>query len=1144
MNRIPLIVLWITVLSIISLCPLFAQFAGGSGTESEPWQIATAEQLNNVRNYLGPINSDKHFILTANIDLGVAPWNSGEGWVPIGEYNDWYTRNSFTGYLDGDNHLISGLYINRPYANYQGLFSITEAATIKNLTISGMHIVGYDYIGGFVGIDISIGASFSNLLSTGTLIGNSQTGGIGGWSSGSLINCRNSASVSGDNGVGGVVGLNTGTMFNCFNSGIISGTDYIGGLASINYGTIDCSRNTGSVSGSYSVGGLAAMNGYPTATITNSCNSGLVSGSSDSVGGLVGSNAHSAMISNSFNTGFVNGGHWYTGGLVGNQSEATMENCFNTGKVMGGPYTGGAVGVQHQSEEYEYEAAIINCYSTGSVSGDYYTGGFLGLNYLGGRIEYCYWDMDSSGYTTSAGGEGKTTYQMTDSHDSFTYVLWNFEDVWARNNGYPYLMAWVSNITQVPSAISPTYPLNNATSVLPSLTLDWAISSNNVSINNPAGFKLWLGTDNPPTNISNGIDLGWRFTHNLDPDLNPNTTYYWRIVPYNAMGDAQDCPLWSFTTYSSSVQYPNGNELWVSGTTRTIRWQAESAPPEVKLYISFDNGNQWNLITSVAGSKGYYHFQVPVVNSVNCKIKMTSSFNESHYDISDNTFTISSSSAQPKTVITYPSASGVFVGVGQSVNITWTRQNVTNVALDYSIDDGITWIEIVSGLNVSSYNWVTPDNPTVQCRIRVRSLTNPDVCDISNNSFSISKIQVLSPNGGETITGDYSGYLKYLIRWSAPGVTNAKIEYSANGGINWSTVIASTPASSGSFLWSVPGVQTISGMIRVSNAEYAQIYDTSDSSFNIRNPIELINANGGGFITNNSLFNVRWRILDVNPSNTIYWEYSTNNSEWTRINSSPVAINNESMYWYVNTGLFNTMWIRAIENNSNRILCKSQSSFRVTDKILMIYEPNGGESYSAQSTQTIAWDFEGLSNLNISYTFDDGVTWIPIAYNVASNELMYSWVIPDTPSQTCRIKLQDTSFSYMNLESDTNFTISNLQPLVPSAVQGVDVVISGINALISWNPVTEDINGSPIVPDQYIVLYSDSPYANQEDYIVLTNTTGLMATHADVAQDNGSMFYIVVAVKFDRSNQIDVLADLLSRPGRMAWKELKGKLNK
>ena len=67
-------------------------FAGGTGTATDPWQIATAEQLNNVRNYLGPAHSDKFFVLNANIDLDVPPYNTGLGWEPIGNWNG---ENSF-----------------------------------------------------------------------------------------------------------------------------------------------------------------------------------------------------------------------------------------------------------------------------------------------------------------------------------------------------------------------------------------------------------------------------------------------------------------------------------------------------------------------------------------------------------------------------------------------------------------------------------------------------------------------------------------------------------------------------------------------------------------------------------------------------------------------------------------------------------------------------------------------------------------------------------------------------------------------------------------------------------------------------------------------------------------------------------------
>jgi hypothetical protein len=53
-------------------------FAGGKGTEEEPYLVSNAAQLNNVRYYL-----TKAFRQTADIDLGVSPWNDGIGWDPI-----------------------------------------------------------------------------------------------------------------------------------------------------------------------------------------------------------------------------------------------------------------------------------------------------------------------------------------------------------------------------------------------------------------------------------------------------------------------------------------------------------------------------------------------------------------------------------------------------------------------------------------------------------------------------------------------------------------------------------------------------------------------------------------------------------------------------------------------------------------------------------------------------------------------------------------------------------------------------------------------------------------------------------------------------------------------------------------------------
>ena len=55
---------------VLSTSLLNGQFAGGSGTESDPWLIQTRTQLEMLSNYLGAEHTNKHFRQTANIDLG------------------------------------------------------------------------------------------------------------------------------------------------------------------------------------------------------------------------------------------------------------------------------------------------------------------------------------------------------------------------------------------------------------------------------------------------------------------------------------------------------------------------------------------------------------------------------------------------------------------------------------------------------------------------------------------------------------------------------------------------------------------------------------------------------------------------------------------------------------------------------------------------------------------------------------------------------------------------------------------------------------------------------------------------------------------------------------------------------------------
>jgi len=153
-----------------SACPEIPTFAGGSGTELSPYQIETCQQLEDIN--FTPDNGDtypflttgKYFILKNDIDCSMTNpddsdfdedgiWSDGKGFMPIGmtgsTENGWINYNApFYGFFDGDNHTISGLYINRPYYYEVGLFGYIyndddNISTIKDLSIENADITAY-----------------------------------------------------------------------------------------------------------------------------------------------------------------------------------------------------------------------------------------------------------------------------------------------------------------------------------------------------------------------------------------------------------------------------------------------------------------------------------------------------------------------------------------------------------------------------------------------------------------------------------------------------------------------------------------------------------------------------------------------------------------------------------------------------------------------------------------------------------------------------------------------------------------------------------------------------------------------------------------------------------------------------------------
>lgn len=114
------------------------------------------------------------------------------------------------------------------------------------------------------------------------------------------------------------------------------------------------------------------------------------------------------------------------------------------------------------------------------------------------------------------------------------------------------------DIDSAPNPVTPIYPQNNAILVENNKSLKWITGGGGA-----AGFKLNLGTDNPPTNIVQNLDLGTGNSYPLS-NMQNGQVYYWQVVPYNSFGDAQNAPVWSFRMITDwTIGIGNGNEVSV-----------------------------------------------------------------------------------------------------------------------------------------------------------------------------------------------------------------------------------------------------------------------------------------------------------------------------------------------------------------------------------------------------------------------------------------------------------------------------------------------------------------------------------------------------------------------------------------------------
>ncbi|HEC45091.1 MAG TPA: DUF5050 domain-containing protein, partial [Bacteroides sp.] len=457
-----------------------------------------------------------------------------------------------------------------------------------------------------------------------------------------------------------------------------------------------------------------------------------------------------------------------------------------------------------------------------------------------------------------------------------------------------------------------------------------------------------------------------------------------------------------------TVTSPNGAESWTASTAQNITWTSTNVT-NVKLEYSTNNGTNWTeIIASTAASAGSYSWTVPIRPSTNCKVKISDASDAGINDVSDATFTIQETTGNTILFVSYRD------GNGEIYVMNPDGSNQTNLTNNSAPDQNPSWSPDGSKIFFASrrdgnYEIYVMDadgsNPT---RLTNNSLIDwepslsPEGSKIVFSSFRDPdyEIFIMDPDGSnQTNLTNNSDSHDQGPSWSPDG---SKISFTSRINYNYEIYVMDVNGSNVSRLTNNPAVDSVPSW----SPDGSKIAFTSQRD--IYYEIYVMNTDGSNQtrITNISADNYgpSWSpdgsqiaFHSTRDSNNEIYVMNADGSNQTRLT------NNLANDFYPS-------WARPV--------------YHEMPGTVTLTSPNGGENWTASTTQNITWTSSSVTNVKLEYTTDNGTNWTEIIASTAASAGSYSWTIPIRPSTNCKVKISDASDAGINDESDAAFTIT------------------------------------------------------------------------------------------------------------------------
>ena len=236
-----------------------------------------------------------------------------------------------------------------------------------------------------------------------------------------------------------------------------------------------------------------------------------------------------------------------------------------------------------------------------------------------------------------------------------------------------------------------------------------------------------------------------------------------------------------------TIHRPMISESIFSGNIYNIEWSSISLTNKgVNIYLSIDEGYNWEKIGEFIYNKGVYNWDVPKFDSTQglCQIMLQDAGKHQVVEVSD----ICTIEGYPDLSLDLNISDNEIISGGEQM-INWKSKNLDSklVNLFYSTDQGQNWVEIISDYpNQGNFLWKVPSvNKTYnKCRVKIELSDNNNIKDQSRDYFTLKLlnkyIKISNPKGDERITmGD-----EISIIWKSNDISEqgVNILYSLNGG--------------------------------------------------------------------------------------------------------------------------------------------------------------------------------------------------------------------------------------------------------------------------------------------------------------------------------------------------------------------------